>query len=47
VTGIGIGLKEKVFRKEASNDREPHLLSIVVWMAFPYSFCQKGTAGLG
>ena len=47
VAGTGIGLKEKVFRKQASDDRQPDLLFVVVWMAFPDSFCQKDMAGLG
>jgi hypothetical protein len=47
VTSAGIGLNEKVLRKEAADNRQSHLLIVVVWMAFQDSFCQKGAAGLG
>jgi hypothetical protein len=47
VTGTGIDLKKKVLGKQAADYRQLYSLFAVAWMAFPYSFCKKGTAGLG
>jgi len=47
VPSTQISLKKKVLWKQASDHRQPDLLSIVVRMAFPDSFLQKGATGLG
>jgi len=45
--GGWIGPKKKVFGEQATDDRQSDLLFVVVRMAFPDSFREKGAASIG